>query len=151
MTEDIESAWDFPDPFVIHHTVGPADIDELGHANNVCYLAWLERCAWAHSAAVGFDVQQMLALNRAMVVRNVRMQYLQATFEGDELLIGDWLSSSDGRLRATRTFQILRPGPRPTVMRAEVDFVCVDVEQGRPARMPPEFVAAYTATPNTSR
>ncbi len=143
--------WDYPAPFVIHHVVDASDIDELGHTNNVCYLAWLERCAWAHSAAVGFDVKQMLAVNRAMVVRDVRMQYLQATFEHDELYIGDWLSASDGRLRATRTFQILRagaqsgslPGKNVTVMRAEVDFVCIDVERGRPTRMPPEFVAAY--------
>ncbi len=135
--------WDYPDPFVIRHVVSAADIDELGHTNNVCYLAWLERCAWAHSAAAGFDVQQMLAVNRAMVVRNVRMQYLRATFEYDELYIGDWLSGSDGRLRATRTFQVLRVGDGATVMRAEVDFVCIDIKSGRPARMPAEFVSAY--------
>lgn len=139
--------WDFPEPFVITHTVSPEDIDELGHTNNVCYLVWLERCAWAHSAAVGFDVQQMLALNRAMVVRDVRMQYLQATFEGDLLFIGDWVSSSDGRLRATRTFQIVRANTddkQVTVLRAEIDFVCIDIERGRPARMPAEFIGAYT-------
>jgi len=143
---ELELAWDFPDPFVIEHTVDAEDIDALGHTNNVCYLAWLERCAWAHSAAVGFDVEQMLRLNRAMVVRDVRMQYLQATFEGDALHIGDWLSASDGRLRATRTFQILRAGAGSvtTVMRAEVDFVCIDIKRGRPAKMPAEFVAAYT-------
>lgn len=149
--QPVSEHWDYPEPFVIRHVVTAGDIDELGHTNNVCYLAWLERCAWAHSAAVGFNVQQMLAVNRAMVVRDVRMQYLLATFEGDELYIGDWLSASDGRLRATRTFQILRTGtgadssPQPdaTVMRAEVDFVCIDVERGRPARMPPEFVTAY--------
>jgi len=143
--------WDFPEPFIISHTVAADDIDELGHTNNVCYLAWLERCAWAHSAAVGFDVQQMLGFNRAMVVRDVRMQYLLATFAGDELFIGDWLSASDGRLRATRTFQILRAGGGPanndktaTILRAEIDYVCIDIKRGRPARMPAEFVAAYS-------
>lgn len=144
-----EEFWDYPEPFVIRHVVSGEDIDELGHANNVCYLAWLERCAWAHSAAAGFNVEQMLDVNRAMVVRDVRMQYLQATFAGDELYIGDWLSANDGRLRATRRFQILRVAVNSidTVMRAEVDFVCIDVKRGRPARMPPEFVAAYEPHP----
>jgi len=154
-----ELSWDFPEPFVISHTVSAEDIDELGHTNNVCYLGWLERCAWAHSAAVGFDVQQMLALNRAMVVRDVRMQYLLATFAGDELFIGDWLSASDGRLRATRTFQIMRAAGSgleegsatranaATIMRAEIDYVCIDIKRGRPARMPDEFIAAYSVLP----
>ena len=147
-------AWDYPEPFVVTHTVGADDIDELGHTNNVCYLAWLERCAWAHSAAVGFDVQQMLGLNRAMVVRDVRMQYLLATFAGDELVVADWLSANDGRLRATRTFQIIRVGggseapvgadSAATIMRAEIDYVCIDIKRGRPARMPAEFIAAYS-------
>jgi len=128
MPATLEACWDHPDPFVIRHVVDGEDIDALGHTNNVCYLAWLERCAWAHSAAVGFAVDQMLAVNRAMVVRDVSMQYLLATFAGDELYIGDWISACDGRLRARRSF---------------IDFVCIDVQRGRPTRMPPEFVAAY--------
>lgn len=143
MPATLEACWDHPDPFVIRHVVDGEDIDALGHTNNVCYLAWLERCAWAHSAAVGFAVDQMLAVNRAMVVRDVSMQYLLATFAGDELYIGDWISACDGRLRARRSFQILRAHDQMTVLRADIDFVCIDVQRGRPTRMPPEFVAAY--------
>lgn len=135
--------WDHPAPYVIRHRVTNADTDALGHTNNVCYLAWLERCAWEHSAAVGFDVDQMLAINRAMVVRTVRLQYLRATFADDELFIGDWICACDGRLRATRRFQIIREGDGTTVLRGEIDFVCIDIKTGRPARMPPEFVEAY--------
>ena len=140
--------WDLPEPFVVQHQVSDADIDALGHTNNVCYLAWLERCAWAHSAAVGFAVDQMLAINRAMVVRDVRMQYLLATFKGDRLHIGDWISASDGRLRATRQFQIVRAQDRATVLRAEIDYVCIDISRGRPARMPPAFIHAYAPVAN---
>jgi len=141
--------WDYPDPFVVEHQVGEADIDALGHANNVSYLAWLERCAWEHSSAVGFDINSMLELNTAMVVRDVRMQYLLATFVADELVIGDWLVACDGRLRATRRFQIVRLSDRATVMRADIDYVCIDVRRGRPRRMPPEFVAAYPVLGST--
>ena len=138
-----DELWDHPDPFVVQHTVSAEDTDALGHSNNVCYLAWLERCAWEHSAAVGFNTQQMLDIDRAMVVRNVQMQYLLATFAGDELYVGDWISACDGRLRATRRFQIVRAQDQATVLRADIDFVCITVSTGRPTRMPAEFVAAY--------
>ena len=145
--EELAGLWDYPAPFVIRHQVVEADTDALGHANNVCYLAWLERCAWEHSAAVGFNIEQMLEINRAMVVRNVQMQYLGATFVGDELLIGDWIASCDGRLRATRRFQMIRTGDKATVLRADIDFVCINVANGRPSRMPEAFVDAYTVAP----
>ena len=139
--------WDYPEPFIVQHQVSEADTDALGHSNNVCYLAWLERCAWEHSAAVGFNTQQMLDINRAMVVRNVQMQYLQATFTADQLSIGDWISACDGRLRATRRFQIIRHSDQATVLRADIEFVCINIETGRPIRMPAEFVAAYPVAP----
>lgn len=135
--------WDQASPFVVERTVSAREIDGLGHVNNVHYLQWLEECAWAHSAARGFDVGAMHALGCAMVVRESRMQYLQATFESDRLLVGDWITRCDGRLRATRTFQIVRPADGTTVMRAQIDYVCINIASGRPTRMPPEFVEAY--------
>ncbi|MEM7217062.1 MAG: thioesterase family protein [Pseudomonadota bacterium] len=143
--------WDHPAPFVVEHRVQPEEIDELGHVNNVHYLDWLQRCAWEHSAAVGYDVQQMRTVDRAMVVKEVRMHYLRATHAGDVLLIGDWLVANDGRLRATRRFQILRENDDVTVMRAEIDYVCIEVSSGRPKRMPPEFTRAYEVAATTAR
>ena len=135
--------WDHPEPFVIDHTVARDEVDGPGHVNNVNYLQWLEDCAWAHSTARGFDVAAMRRLGAAMVVRESRLQYLQATFEGDLLLIGDWLSHCDGRLRATRTFQIVRPADAATIMRAQIDYVCIDIASGRPKRMPDAFAQAF--------
>lgn len=135
--------WDRPDPFVVSVEVDASHIDVLGHTNNVHYLGWLQRCAWAHSKARGFDEQQMVALDHAMVVRETRMTYLGATREGDRLWVGDWVTSSDGRLRAQRSFQIIREADQMTVMRAVVDYVCIRIGSGKPTRMPPEYVAAY--------
>ena len=68
-----ELPWERPDPFVIDVVVEPRHIDALGHVNNVHYLSWLQRCAWAHSTARGFSEEQMLRLDRAMVVRETHM------------------------------------------------------------------------------
>lgn len=138
-----EQLWDRPDPYIIQLTVQPKHIDALGHTNNVHYLAWLQTCAWQHSTTRGFDEQQMVALDRAMVVRETNMQYLAATFVDDTLLIGDWITSTDRRLRATREFQILRAPCGTCIMRARVDYICMRISTGRPTRMPPEYIAAY--------
>lgn len=135
--------WDRPDPFVIQLSVKPKHIDALGHTNNVHYLAWLQTCAWQHSTARGFNEQQMVALDRAMVVRETNMQYLAATFVDDTLLIGDWITSTDRRLRATREFQILRAPCGTCIMRARIDYICMRISTGRPTRMPAEYLAAY--------
>ena len=138
-----ELPWERPDPFVIDVVVEPRHIDALGHVNNVHYLSWLQRCAWAHSTARGFSEEQMVRLDRAMVVRETHMRYLAATFEGDRLCVGDWITASDGRLRATRSFQIFRPRDERLIMQAQIDYVCMRVSDGKPTRMPPEFIAAY--------
>jgi acyl-CoA thioester hydrolase len=90
----------------------------------------------------------MLATGCAMAVRDVRMQYLKATFAGDQLWVGDWLTHNDGRLRATRQFQILREADKACVMRAEIDYICIDVASGRPRRMPEVFIEAYRVENN---
>ncbi len=141
--KDGELPWDLPKPFVIEVLVGPDQIDELGHTNNVHYLGWLQDCAWAHSAARGVDGQRMVALGYAMAVRETRMHYLAATFAGDRLRVGDWITACDGRLRAQRSFQIIRESDRFTVMRAVLDYVCINISSGKPSRMPPAFVTAY--------
>ena len=121
--------WDLPDPFIIEVTAGPETIDSYGHVNNRVYLGWLEACAWAHSAALGFGEAKCIEMQRGMAVRNLNLDYLAACYEGDEILVANWLIANDGKLRATRRFQLL--------------YVCMNRSSGRPVRMPPEFLSAY--------
>lgn len=137
--------WDRDDPFVLEVVVTADQIDALGHTNNVHYLGWLQDCAWAHSEARGVDEALMVELDRAMAVHETRMTYLGATFTGDRLLVGDWITASDGRLRAQRSFQIIREADRTTVLRAVIDYVCIAIGSGRPARMPEPFVHGYAS------
>lgn len=141
MTE--QPPWDQPDPFVIEVVVSAEQIDDLGHTNNLHYLDWLQRCAWQHSLSRGFGPEQMVRLGNAMAVHETHMRYLAATFEGERLLVGDWITACDGRLRATRSFQIIRASDLAVVMRASIDYVCINIDSGKPTRMPTEFVAAY--------
>ncbi len=149
MTPDSDPPWDHPDPFVTEVTALPGDVDSYGHVNNAVYLKWLERCAWAHSASVGLPEPVCLRMARGMAVRSVRLDYLAAAHAGDVVLVGNWITRGD-RLRVTRRFQLIRRagGPRPsaTLLRGEIDYFCLNLESGKPTRMPPEFVRGYAVT-----
>ena len=82
-------------------------------------------------------------LDRAMAVHEVRLRYISPALPGDQLRGGNWLVKNDGRLRATRRFQILRESDGLTLLRGEIDYVCIEISSGRPKRLPPRFLEAY--------
>ena len=141
----LERLWHHPDVFAIDIKVVAADIDAYGHVNNAVYLQWLTQCAWAHSAEVGLTEQRCVELRRGMAVREIHVELLASAYEGDELLVGNWVSSKD-RLRATREYQVINPTTGATLLRGHLDFVCINLDNGRPARMPPEFTDGYQIT-----
>ena len=83
------------------------------------------------------------ALDRAMVVRKARYEYLLAAVAGDELEVGTWLTGSDGRLQMTRHFQVRRGADGATLFRGDWELVCIRISNGRPVRMPQVFMDSY--------
>jgi acyl-CoA thioester hydrolase len=135
--------WDVASPYIEVQSVGPEHIDRFGHTNNVIYLSWLEHVAWAHSISLGLGFDAYERLNAGCVARRHELDYLAATFAGDELLLGTWIAECDARLTMWRAYQIIRVRDGKTVLRGRTQWVCVDLKSGKPKRMPPEFVAAY--------
>jgi len=131
-------------PFSIDVRVAGGDIDGLGHANNAAYVSWCEQVAWAHSASVGLDLERYRELRRAMVVKSSRFNYLAPAFAGDRLRVTTRVVACD-RITATRRFEIVRESDDRELLRASIEFVCVDLDGFRPRRMPPEFVERYSA------
>ena len=142
---DTDLPWDFAEPFYITVQVSAADVDSFGHVNNTVYLRWLTECAWAHSAAVGLPEARCVALRRGMAVRTINLDLLASAYAGEELLVGNWLTNKS-RLKATRVYQIVNKATRQVLLRGRVDFVCINLDNGRPTRMPPEFDAGYIET-----
>ena len=136
-----------PAPYVMRHVVVRAEIDEYRHVNNAVYLTWLDRTAWSHSAELGLPLEHCLRLKRGMAVRHTRVDYLQAARDGDAIAIATWIVASDGRLRCTRRFEIVRDSDSTRLLEAEIDYVCLNLETGRPTRFPAEFMARYRVDP----
>jgi len=146
----VTPVWDLPVPFVHRVPAKRSDIDAYGHVNNSVYLRWLDQAAWAHSAALGVTAGHCVTTRRGMVVWRSQMHYQAPAFEGDALEVGTWLVFEDARLRVDRRFQIFRPADRRTLLRGLIHYVCVDLDSGRPKRMPVEFVDRYRPLPEVA-
>jgi acyl-CoA thioester hydrolase len=141
-----QAPFDFPAPHVIELSVRPGDIDAYDHVNNAVYLSWLDRAAWSHSASLGVPLEQCVALRRGMAAQRIEIDYLRAARCGDLIQTATWIVSADGKLRAERRFQIRRVPDGATLARARVDYVCINLDSGRAARMPETFARAYVVT-----
>lgn len=139
MTEQKPIQWDLPDPFTLEILVVEADTDELGHANNVVYVRWLEDISWAHVNELGMNWAMHEATGKAMAITRTEIDYLAAANAGDRLLMGTWLTGFDGRFRSARQFQLVNLADGKTLMRAVSTHACVDLKTQRPSRAPKEF------------
>ena len=135
--------WDLPSPFTLALTPQPGDIDGLGHTNNAVYVQWCEQAGWAHSEALGLSLADYRRLNRAMAIREGHYEYLLPSFEGEALVLGTWLTASDGRLTMERRFQLRRASDGVTLVRGRWALVCIEISSGKPRRMPAAFLDIY--------
>jgi len=140
------NSWEFPRPHVVDLEVAPGDIDAYDHVNNSVYLKWFDEAAWSHSATLGISVEQCVAMRRGMAAHRTEVDYLRAAVLGDRVQVGTWIVATDGKLRVERRFQIRRAGDGEVLARARTEYVCINLDSGRAARMPDLFARAYVPT-----
>ncbi len=131
-----------PDVYFHPHPVEPAEIDDLGHANNIAYVAWLQAAAVAHSAAQGWPPERYRALGQGWVVRSHWIEYLQPAFAGDRAVVETWVATMK-KVTSLRRYRIVRAGDGQLLATAETNWAFVDLASGKPARIPPELAAAF--------
>ena len=142
--------WDLPAPHLHAVVAASDDIDGYGHVNNAVYVRWLDAAAWSHSAALGIPPEFCLNGRQGMAVWRTQVNYLAPAFEADRLEIATWIVGSDARLRVARRFQIRRAGDGRTLLRALLHYVCIDLDSGKPRRMPAIFSERYCAIPEVT-
>jgi acyl-CoA thioester hydrolase len=84
-----------------------------------------------------------VARRRGMAAQRIEIEYLKAAVAGDAITLGTWIVASDQKLRVARRFQVRRGGDGATLARAQVDYVCINLDSGRAVRMPEDFARAY--------
>ena len=133
---------DQPDCFVYETTVQPEEIDGQGHVNNAVYVQWMDRAAFAHSCAVGYDWEAYQKLGASFVVRRHEVEYLAPAFLGQKIVDATWPGEMD-RFTAMRQHQIIRLNDGVTLARAVTTWIYLDLKTGRPRRIPAEMIAAF--------
>jgi acyl-CoA thioester hydrolase len=139
----LDTNWDLPAPYLASLAVARADIDDYEHVNNAVYMSWFDRAAWDHSAALGLPIAKCLQLDRGMAVVRSVIAYLRPAVLGDTVRVATWLLPSEGKLRVRRRFQVRREADGATLARAEIEYACIELSSGRPARWPAEFRERY--------
>jgi acyl-CoA thioester hydrolase len=137
------AGWDFPTPHVVTLEVVGTDIDAYEHVNNAVYLSWFDRVAWSHSATLGVSLEECIRIRRGMAAHRTEIDYLRAAILGDRVAVATWIVSTDKKLRVERRFQVRRAPDGETLARARTEYVCINLDTGRAARMPESFTRSY--------
>ncbi len=131
-----------PALFEYHHTVRDDEIDAQGHANNVCYVAWMQDAALAHSAAQGWPAQAYQRQGMGWVVRSHTIEYRQSARAGDEITVETWVANFK-RVTSLRRYRIIRQVDGVLLATAETRWAFIDYATGQPHRVPMEIVRAF--------
>ena len=142
-----QNAFLLPPQFTLSVSVRDADIDDFKHVNNVVYLGWMARAAWAHSKHLGFDFAAYRARDCGFVVTRHEIDYKAAALAGEHVYIATWVSENDGRLRLRRRFQMLAADGRE-LARGLSDFAAMKISTGRAMRMHEDYVRGYPIAAN---
>ncbi len=127
--------------FEILLAVEPADLDELGHVNNVTYVRWIQDAAVAHWRALAPAADQEKV--RWIVLRH-EIDYLQQAFSGDVIAARTWVGSAS-RVRFERFTELLRAADRTLLAKARTMWCSIDAERRRPVAVSPEVRALFSA------
>jgi acyl-CoA thioester hydrolase len=129
------------EPFELPIAVDAADIDQLGHVNNVTYLRWVQDAAVAHwnAAAPSADRAKLVWV----VVRH-EIDYKLPALAGDSLLARTWVGAAT-RVTFERFTEILRARDGVLLSKARTLWCPIDVATGRPTAVSPEVRAHFSA------
>ena len=132
------------------HVVTEADLDVLGHANNISYLKWMQSAALAHSAAQGWPAEKYAELGSGWVVRTHFIEYLSPARMGDQVVVRTWVADMK-KVTSLRRFRILtRPeGEEVLLVRAETNWAFIDYQTNAPRRIPQEVWSAFQIVEGT--
>jgi acyl-CoA thioester hydrolase len=132
-----------PEPFELAIQVTSADIDELGHVNNVTYLRWVQDVAVAHWKAVAPAEDQAHLL---WIVLRHEIDYKHPAYLGDRILATTWVGAAT-RIKFERHTAILRANDRSLLAKARTVWCPIDARTGKPTSVSTGVRACFSMAP----
>lgn len=122
-------------PFEHPLDVAPADIDELGHVNNVVYLRWVQEAATAHWTTLA-SREQLDSV--AWVALRHEIDYKHAARLGDAIVAVTWVGLAES-VRFERFVDIYRRADRKLLARSRSLWAPISRKSGRVTRVSDEL------------
>jgi len=141
--DSLAACWDYPEPYTAEFCVNAEHIDALQHTSNTVYVNWCMDVAWRHTTALGLGAKQYQQLDRAMALTRAEYDYRRATYLGDVVIAGTWITSWEKRLTMERRIQLINASTGDIVLRARLEFACIEISTGKPRRPPNAFIERY--------
>lgn len=132
-----------PEAFEMTVDVALADIDGLGHVNNIVYLRWVQEVAVAHWRTIAPPEAQSAL---TWIILRHEIDYRHAAYLGDPILLRTWVGGAT-RLKFERHTEILRAADRTLLAKALTLWCPIDTRTGRPTPVSPEVRALFSLSP----
>jgi acyl-CoA thioester hydrolase len=116
-----------------------ADIDALGHVNNVVYLRWVQEAAESHWNSLISDTERA---GLAWVVIRHEIDYYQSTKLTDVLYALTWVESSEG-VKSIRIVEIFNQSDK-LLAKARTTWCLIDAKTQRPKRISEEIKSIFS-------
>jgi acyl-CoA thioester hydrolase len=118
----------------------PADIDALGHVNNVVYLRWAQDVATAHWEAAATAPQKEAI---AWVAVRHEIDYKLPAMPGDSIIASTWVGEADS-VKFERFVEILRASDRKVLAAVRTLWCPISRASGRVTRVDPSVRRAFS-------
>lgn len=131
-----------PGLFRMRRQVEWRDLDQVRHVNNANYLAYIEECNVSATDAFGWPIDRIMEQGVGIVARRYRIEYREPALLHDELEVTSFLSDVK-RSTAVRHNEVRRVRDGALLARAYSLWVFVDLNTGRPMRIPAVFMDSF--------
>jgi acyl-CoA thioester hydrolase len=126
--------------FIQRFPVDAADIDELGHVNNIVYLRWAQDIATAHwRARAGADLVERYV----WVVLRHEADYRAALTLGDDVEVRTRVDDAPQGAAWARFVDIYKAGAEKPAVQIKSNWAMLDATTRRVKRVPPDLVARF--------
>jgi len=126
--------------YVYPVTAVAADIDGLGHVNNIVYLRWVQEAAIAHWAALS---NESINQKYLWVVLRHEIDYLQPALLHDAISVYTWVGKNEGA-RSQRHTQLYNALTGKKLAEAVTTWCLLDAVSKRPKRIDTDILALFT-------
>lgn len=125
-------------PFTVRHY----ECDAFGQVHDANMLRYMQEAAFAGSAAVGYSAKRYSEIGLHWLAYETDVAVHQPLRYGDDIRIRTWVVDFR-RVRSLRNYEFYRGDD--LVAQASTDWVLIDTQSLRPASIPDEMIAAYSA------